>query len=203
MTLRRLHRTLALCLAAFIGLHLINHVMIIFGTDSHIAMMDTLRLIYRNPVIETVIIAGFALQIGVGVRLMWRRGKPRHFWGWMQAGSGVIFAVFLVQHTSAVLMTRWSYPEMSTDVLWAASVVSQPILAAYFAPYYTLGVAALFVHIGAIFALRRRPRIAWALVVSGGVVGVAIVAGLMGAFGPVELLSANKAYLISFWGLAE
>ena len=203
MTLRALHRTLAFVLAAFIVLHLLNHLMLFAGTDSHIAMMDTLRLIYRNPVVEPALFAGFTLQIGIGARMIWRRGRPRHFWGWMQAGSGIIVALFLIQHMSAVIMTRWTYPQMSTDIFWAASVVSRPTLAAYFAPYYALGIAGIFIHIAAVFAQRRQHAKAYALTSLGSAIGIAIVGAMMGAFHPIALPEMNEIYLDTFWGDPE
>ena len=81
VTLRRLHRMMALGLAIFIVLHLMNHVMILFGPESHVAMMDMLRYTYRHPVVEFALFAAFYMQIFIGLRLLWRRGKPRRFRG--------------------------------------------------------------------------------------------------------------------------
>ena len=203
VTLRRLHRVMALGLATFVVVHLVNHAMILFGPESHRAMMDTLRLVYRNPVIEFALIAGFAAQIAVGSKLLYQRGKPRHFWGWMQVASGAALGLFLIQHIIAAVVTRIAYPAVPTDIYWAASVVSRPAFAAYFAPYYTIGVAALFVHIAAVFAIRRKPIIAWSVAGGGLVLAVGIVAGLMGAFHPIPLPAMNEAYLDGYWGLAD
>ena len=195
VTLRRLHRMMALGLAIFIVLHLMNHAMIVFGAESHAAMMDILRHVYRHPVVEIALFAAFSIQIVIGLRLLWRRGKPRHFWGWMQAGSGVALSFFLVQHMSAIVLTRVTFPDMPTDIYWAASVVSRMPLTAYFAPYYTIGVAALFIHLGAFAAMRRQRALGLALCIGGIGFAIMIVAGLMGAYHPITLPAVNEIYL--------
>ena len=203
VTLRRLHRLMAMGLAIFIVLHLMNHVMILFGTESHVAMMDILRHFYRHPVVEIALFAAFSMQIAIGLRLLWRRGKPRHFWGWMQAGSAVALSFFLVQHMSAIVLTRITFPDMPTDIYWAASVVSRMPLSAYFAPYYTIGVAALFIHLGAFMAIRRQSVLGATFCVGGTSFAILIVAGLLGAYHPITLPAVNEAYLHAAWGLPQ
>ena len=203
VTLRRLHRMMALGLAIFIVLHLMNHVMILFGPESHVVMMDILRHTYRHPVVEFALFAAFYAQIFIGLRLLWRRGKPRRFWGWIQAGSGITLSLFLLQHMSAVILTRVTFPDMPTDIYWAASVVSRMPLTAYFAPYYTIGVAALFFHLGAFAALRRQGVLGASLCMGGIGFAIMIVAGLMGAYQPITLSPVNEAYLDTAWDLPQ
>lgn len=200
MTLRRLHRWLALGLTAFVVLHLMNHAAIFFSVQTHLQVQESLRPVYRNPVVEPVLLLAVLAQIGVGARLIWRHRWPRRGWARAQVLSGAVLGAFLVQHVGAALMTGWFKPEIDTTVFWAASVVSRPGFAAYFAPYYVVGVAMVFLHFASFIAVRRRrPTLACGIAIVGGVYAVAIVAGLMGAWGDVVLPEAYETYLDTFW----
>lgn len=91
-------------------------------------------------------------------------------------------ALFLVQHVPAVLRAR---PE--TGTAFAAAVVQEWPGAAYFIPYYIAAVAALATHLAAAHRFAHWPAppdlLARALPWAGAVLGVVIVAGLLGAFG--------------------
>lgn len=197
----RWHRWNAGLLAVFLAMHFANHAVLFRGIERHIAVMESLRTVYRQPVIETVLLALFAIQIALGVALVRRRGRPRGGWAWAQVASGVIIALFLVQHVGAALMARWQFPDMGTDAWWAASVVSGPPFVWYFAPYYVLGVWAVFVHIAA--ALRFHvwpappPMASRVLPALGLVFALGVVLGLM-AGASDGLPPENRAYLDSF-----
>jgi len=183
MTLRRAHRLTALALAAFLVLHLGTHLTLLAGLEAHRATLLALRPLYRALPVEGVLLALFALQIGLGLglaRRRWARTGPGRGWAAAQLLSGLYLAAFLVQHIPAVLWARAGQPPVDTDTLFAAAVL-QGWGAVYFAPYYALAVAALATHLAA--ALRLRGRAGAALAASGLMLGTLIVAGLMGAFG--------------------
>ena len=196
MQIRRLHKILATILGLFIVAHLINHTALIFGPEAHIALMDKLRFLYRPLLIEIILYIAFIAQIVLGFLLLKARGKPRDRWGWAQVISGVIIALFLMQHLSAALMTRFLKEGFDTNVYWAAAVVSRPSFAWYFAPYYTLGLSAIFVHVAS--ALYRRPKhrhfAPW-IAAFGVIFAICIVAMLMG----VTLPQKYENYLDTFW----
>ncbi|MFM1861812.1 MAG: hypothetical protein RLZ26_334 [Pseudomonadota bacterium] len=184
VTLRRLHRLNAALLGVFVQLHMANHLALIGGFAAHDAVLAVLRPLYRNAFVEPVLIALFAAQIALGLALAWRRGRPRMRWAWGQVVSGLILALFLVQHIPATLLAR---PETDTDVRFAAAVVQDWPGAAYFIPYYILAVTALATHLAAARRLALLPgpadALARALPWGGVALGVVIVAGLLGAFG--------------------
>jgi len=183
MTLTTLHRLLGLVLIAFIAAHLGNHIALFWGVEQHLAIQESLRKSYRHPALETILLAGFASQLFLGLRLLMKRGWPRRFWPRLQLLSGVSLTLFLVQHIGAALYTRAFRPGIDTNIYWAASVVSQTPLALYFAPYYALGVSAVFVHIAAFVALKnRRLRLAWAICILGALFSIVLVMALSGAF---------------------
>lgn len=200
MRLARLHRWLGLALGVFIVLHLANHLALLAGTGAHLAFQEAARLIYRNPVVEPLLLAAIAAQIGLGLALLRRRGWPREGWARLQMGAGLVLTLFLIQHVSAALLTRWLKPEIDTNIFWAAAVVSRPGFAAYFAPYYALGLGAVFAHLAAFVALRhRRPGLAQAVLGVGALFALVFVTRLMGLWGELALPSAYETYLDAYW----
>lgn len=184
MTLRCLHRLNACLLGLFLALHLSNHAVLLAGHAAHGAVLEALRPVYRNAVVEPAVVALFVAQIALGLTLVWRRGRPEGGWAWAQVASGLLIALFLVQHVPVVLLAR---PDTETDTAFAAAVVQDWPGALYFIPYYVLAVAALATHLAAARRFARWPAppgaLARALPWVGLGLGVLIVAGLAGAFG--------------------
>lgn len=199
MNLHQLHRVLAGILGVFIVLHLTNHLALFWGVETHLRLQEILRLVYRNPIIEPLLILGFVSQIFIGIRLLIKRGWPKKTWARLQTISGAILALFLLQHISAALFTRFSKPDIDTNIYWAASVVSRLEFALYFAPYYTLGLFALFLHIATFLAIRKRKAsLAIGIVILGGVFSIALVSTLSGGFFEIELPHKYEIYLDEF-----
>lgn len=191
-----LHRSLGLFLALFIAMHLGNHIALFWGVDQHLAVQEALRKVYRNPVIEAILLVGVAAQVFLGIRLLLRRGWPRQTWPRIQWLSGIALALFLAQHIGAALYTRMFWHSIDTNIYWAASVVSTVPSALYFAPYYAVGIGALFFHLAAYIALRkRRPRAALMICIFGAAFSVAIVSALGGAFYSIDLPPTYVAYI--------
>ena len=105
----------------------------------------------------------------------------------VQMLSGVYLAVFFLAHVSAVLMAR---PETDTNFVWAAGqqgLLANPSLTMLL-PYYLLGIAALFAHVGQYLRLRLLrfmpavsvQRLSYAGMAFGGAVVFAIGLALCG-----------------------
>lgn len=174
LTLTRAHRLTAAALGLFLALHLGNHLALLAGAGAHGALQNALRPVYRAAPVEPVLLALFALQIGLGLALARRRGMGRG-WAAAQVASGLYLAAFLVQHVPAVLAARAATPPTDTDASFAAAVL-QGWPALYFAPYYALAVAALATHIAAALHFRGL-TLRW-LPWSGLALGAAFVAAL-------------------------
>jgi len=140
------HGLTAAAILLFVVAHLINHLAGLLGGDAHVAVMHTLRTIYRHPVVEPVLLAAVAFQIATGGALLRRaRARSTGRFDALQAATGVYLMLFLLSHTSAVLRahlrgvdTNWAWlsgGELLTDP-WSARLV----------PYYFLAVVAFGVH---------------------------------------------------------
>jgi hypothetical protein len=196
MRMRLLHRLLGVSLLVFIAMHLGNHIALFWGVDQHLAVQKALRPIYRHPVVEPILLSGFALQLFLGIRILLQRGLSRRFWPRIQWFSGIVLMLFLVQHIGAALYTRAFWPNIDTNIYWAASVVSRMPFSLYFVPYYALGVVAVFLHIGAFIALRKRYQLIASLIcILGAVFAVGLVATLSGAFFSIDLPLQYISYL--------
>ena len=199
---RTVHRVSAVPLAIFLAMHLLNHVVALWGVAAHLAFMDGARLVYRSPALEPMLLAAALVQIVTGieqVRAGWR--TRRGFWPKTQAASGLYLAFFLANHTFWVLVARLGYGLDSNFYLAATFLTIWP-LPFLFAPYYALGVFALFAHLAcaAHFRMggRTGDRIGRAFVACGAVLAGVIVAAFMGAFYDIHLPPAYRALIEPF-----
>ena len=166
---RSLHLASGALIGVFLLLHLGNHVAMFAGQSAHIAVMEALRPIYRNLLAETLLMLALAFQIGSGLTMIWRTRTERSGWlAWMQAGSGLVLVLFILNHVAAVLAGR-VVMGLDTNYHFAAAGFHAG-LAGFFAPYYFMGVAALFVHGGCALAWRFRSATVPLIVMALGVV---------------------------------
>src|SRR5687768_1347562 len=67
-TWKKVHYFSGVTLAIFIGFHLLNQLLSLDGPALHIAWMERFRMVYRHPVIESLILAAVAFQFVTGIR---------------------------------------------------------------------------------------------------------------------------------------
>lgn len=199
-TLRAYHLASAIVLGLFILLHLLNHIVGLSGQAQHIAFMNTVRPLYRNAVVEPVLLALFAFQAVSELVMVVRGWKSRQGRvAWLQAASGVYLAVFITLHLIAVLSSRFILG-LDTDFRFAAAGFHVPGWPWYFWPYYTLAVLALFTHVGCAIYWNTVDRYASGarivlrtMIVIGAVLGLLITSALAGKLYPVEVPARYRA----------
>lgn len=207
MTINRLHRFLAMGLLIFILPHLVGHLAGLWGQETFDRAQGLLRPFYRNAVVEPVLLVAISGQTLLGLillRRLWRRGL-RSKLVWWQFTSGLVFALFVIQHLVAMAFSRWGQG-LDTTYWWPASVASNWPFALYFWPYYFLSVLAFFAHagIGLSVALRRKGQHSaarWAVrssVIIGVIMAGLILAGISGQVQPVDLPQEWRDYLALF-----
>ncbi len=203
MNVRKFHRLNALFLTAFIVLHMVTHLSGLWGIEAYNATQKILRLLYRNPVVEPLLLASAVAQIVLGAGLLTKaiRRGIRGVWARIQVVSGGIFLLFFVQHLTALVLVRW-VDGMNTNFYWPASVMRDAPLVWYFTPYYFLGVSALFVHIGCatrqqmirVGHRRSAGHVFWAITAVGIILAVQIDSMLLGVFFDIQLPDAWIRY---------
>ena len=174
--LRGLHLASGLMIALFVAVHIGNHLAMFGGQQAHIAVMAALRPFYRNLLVETLLMLALAFQLGTGLAMIWRtRAEKRHGLARWQAISGVGLALFILNHVGAVWGGRLVMG-LDTNYHFAAAGMHAGY-AAFFVPYYFLGVAALFTHAACALAWRVRGRAVPGLIAA---LGIALAAGFVG-----------------------
>lgn len=202
--LRGYHRASAIVLGLFLAIHLTNHLVGLFGQAEHMAFMQAVRPLYRNAFVEPLLVALFAWQIVSGTAMVIRGWSARRGTvAWLQAGSGLYLALFIVIHTVSVFGGRLALG-LDTDFRFAAAGLHVPGWPWFFAPYYALAVFALFAHVGCAiywntFDRNRRAAVLSlkACVALGSLFGLLIVAALSGRLYSVEI---PARYQLTFGG---
>lgn len=201
---RRLHRAGGTMVALFALMHLGNHLLALAGQPAHQRVLEALRLFYRHPVVEPLLLLVLACQLVSGATAAWRLlragGGARTLppVARLQALSGLVLGGFVLVHVVAVLFGR-AVLRLDTNFHFAAAGLHTTWVW-FFAPYYFLGVAALGVHL-ACAAHRHRPAqptawrrgLPWLLGLGGGALGVWLVALMAGWVVPVDIPAAYLA----------
>jgi len=193
--MKRLHYISGLTISLFIGMHLFNHLFSVFGIESHIELMDKLRLVYRNPIVETVLLLAVFFQIISGVKLfMTKRKSVNGFYEKLQIWTGLYLAFFFFIHIGAVLTGRYVL-DLDTNFYFGAAGINTFPLNLFFIPYYGLAILSLFGHLSAIHVQKMKKEIfgltikqqAEFIMVIGFVVMMITFYGLTGGFMGVEI----------------
>ncbi|MFN4119034.1 hypothetical protein [Acidovorax sp.] len=191
--LRSLHRASAMVLALFITAHVLGHLAGVASAAAHQAVLEALRGIYRQPVVEGVLLACVVFQGGSGLTLLWRGWRQRRgAVAWLQAASGAYLALFLLIHVTAVLVARQN--GVDTNLQFAAAGLRTPPQHWFFGPYYFLAVLALCTHAGCALywnlPYRCRATVLAGAMVLGTLLAATLVAMLAGGLEGVALLPA-------------
>lgn len=198
----RLHRAGAVLIGLFLIMHLGNHLAAIGGVKLHIDIMAQLRPIYRNAVIEPLLVLAVATQLSTGIYRVLTTWRVRHgIVDRLQAASGLYIATFLLIHLGAIFAARMDGVE--TNFYFAAAGMHVPNWPWFFVPYYGLAVFAVFAHPACAlhWHLISRGRktaancVLTTMLVVGAAIAVTIISTLAGLTVPVEI---PQAYLASF-----
>jgi hypothetical protein len=195
MTVRKIHYISGLTIAVFVGLHLFNHTVSIFGADRHISVMNILRLFYRNIFIETILLFAVLAQIISGLKLFKNNRKTAttqfdkvHIW------TGLYLAIFFIFHLSAVLGGRF-FLHLDTNFYFGVAGLNSFPFNLFFIPYYGLAILSFFGHIASIHSKKMKQNIfglppnlqSIAILTFGLVLTIAIFYGLTNHFNGVTI----------------
>ncbi len=195
MDIRKIHFLSGLTLTIFIGFHLFNHFMGIFGVEVHLSIMDKLRLVYRNQFIETILFTAVGVQIFSGLSLFFSKRKTSiNFFGKLQIWTGLYLAIFLIIHIGAVLTGRYIL-DLDTNFYFGVAGLNTFPLNLFFIPYYGLAIIAFFGHISSIHYQKMKKEIlgftvkqqSYSILIKGIVITAIIIYGLTNGFIGVEI----------------
>ena len=193
--MKRIHYISGLVITLFIIFHLINHVYSLFGIEEHILLMDKLRIVYRNPFAETLLVGAVFVQVVSGLKLFLKKRKTLlTLFDQLQIWSGVYLAIFFVFHLSAVFIGRLVL-ELDTNVYFGIAGLNTFPLNLFFIPYYSLAIISFFGHISAIHSKKMKHNIigitpntqSYLILISGILLTIIILYGLTGGFQGVPI----------------
>ncbi|WP_256009802.1 hypothetical protein [Desertivirga xinjiangensis] len=193
--MKRVHFFSGLTISIFVGFHLLNHSVSVFGTEDHIELMHKLRLVYRNFLIETILLTAIFFQIVSGIKLFFSKRKSVvNFYEKLQIWTGLYLALFLVIHVSAVLFGRYIL-NLDTNFYFGVAGLNTWPLKLFFVPYYGLAVISFYGHIASLHYHKMKRRLfgltteqqSKIILVKGIVVTVIIFYGLTNGFTGVEI----------------
>jgi hypothetical protein len=187
---RQAHRMLALGLGVFILTHFCVHLTALGGPEMYNSALKSVQWIYRNPVIEPILILALITQAITGVRMVVRKWRmpSKSFWAWTQIATGLTLTWVMLQHASAALISRHIF-NLDTNFYWVAGPLQNLTFKPFFIPYYFWLVFAVFAHIAAYmyFRSKRNYALAFTIVSVGAVISCTIVAIFLGAFYAIEI----------------
>lgn len=157
--LRRVHGITAVSLlVAFVLAHIFNHAAALWSVELQKSWMTALRLWYRAPWVEPVLLGAFAVMVLTGIPMMLRNTRTGgHPWRTLQSAAGVYINLFLFSHVSAVMFARAA--DRDTDWAFATGGANGLLAGApNQIPYYVLSIAVVMIHValGARMVLLRR-----------------------------------------------
>ena len=136
-------------LLLFVGPHIVNHVTGFWNGPVHIEVMNAVRRVYRDDIVQPVLLALIGFQILSGTALVRRRMRmPSDLLGTVQTMSGVFVGIYFLAHMTAVFVAR----DAGTDTNWSwltcpnnsmlVSLSNLRLIA-----HYWVGPIAIFTHV--------------------------------------------------------
>ena len=177
-------------LLLFVGPHLVNHVAAFWNGPVHIEIMNAVRHVYRDDIVQPMLLALIGFQILSGTALARRRMRmPSDFLGTLQTMSGAYVGVYVLAHMTAVFAARnagtdtnWSWLTRPSDSM-LVSLSNLRLIA-----HYWVGPIAIVAHVacGLRAVLLQHDvstatagRLALALITAGVVAASLIIAALL------------------------
>lgn len=177
-------------LLVFIGPHIVNHLAGFWNGPVHIEVMNAVRHVYRDDVVQPMLLALIGFQILSGTALVQRRMRmPSDLLGTVQTMSGVYVGIYFLAHMTAVFAAR----DAGTDTNWdwltrpnnsmLVSLSSLRLIA-----HYWVGPIAIFTHVACGLRMvmlqrdispARANRLALALITVGVAVSSVILLALL------------------------
>jgi len=196
--IKPLHYFSGVTIAIFVAIHLLNHLLILHSEEMHIAFMNGARKIYRNPVIETVLLLAVVIQVISGIGLVvskWRTSSG--VFDWLHIITGLYLALFLIIHLTAVIIGRYKL-HLDTNLYYGAGVMNMSPQKFIFIPYYSLSIICFFVHVACVHRIKmqsfiplvRAEKQSWGIMTLGLLLTVLIVSKMSNIKMPTNLESA-------------
>lgn len=202
MDFKKLHYFSGIAISFFVGLHLFNHFCSLWGAEMHIELMNNLRVVYRNVIIETILILAVGIQIISGIKLFLKARKTTFgFFEKLQIWTGLYLAFFLLIHVGSVLSGRILI-NLDTNFYFGVAGLNTFPLNLFFVPYYGLAIISFFGHIASVHTKKMKSRIfgiepinqSYLILAVGIISALIIFYGLTNGFSGIEIPKEYKYF---------
>ncbi|MGV6801259.1 MAG: hypothetical protein ACWA5L_04990 [bacterium] len=195
--MKLLHRLCAIIILLFVVAHLSGHAIAAKGIAEYHNYLGMVRLFYRHPVYEIILIVVIFIQFLSGLFLTihsFSRPEKRKLLSWIELIAAGLFVVFIIIHLTAIVVTRY-YFEIETDFYWVASLMGPSKLQYYIVAFHFIGALAVLIHIAVgltyLFQALNIPRLgrhlAIVFIASGTLAVILGLLAFMGVFYPIDL----------------
>jgi hypothetical protein len=152
--LRVAHGVSALALVMiFLPLHIANHLMFPAGEGSYDAVMKVFRHVYRNDILQPLVVGLFLFQVGTGLFFVWRlTAAPSDRFRTFQIASGVYLAFYVLGHMDSVFIFARTYLGIDTGWGFATGAPTGIVKDSWnirLLPHYWLGAFFVLAHLAA------------------------------------------------------
>ncbi len=114
--IKQIHFITGITISLFIVTHLLNQATILLGEEWYQSFMTATRIVYRNILVESILLLGVLLQILSGIKLLRKKWKRQlSVYDKLFIYSGLYLSFFLLAHVAAVLSTRYFF-ELDTII---------------------------------------------------------------------------------------
>ena len=145
------HGVAAAVVAAYIAFHIINHLFVLAGFAVHDKIAAIGEVVYRNPVVQPILVLLFIFLTITGMRLFWHWSAQRgDIYRTFQLAAGMFLLVYVIGHMDSAFVFQRSYVGGQTDILWANGGPAGMIHHAWnirLLPHYLLGVFFVLAHL--------------------------------------------------------
>lgn len=137
--------------AVYVLFHIFNHLFGLISPEAHAAVMDLGRIVYREQLIEPLLVAVMLFQIFSGLRLVWTWSETSaDRYRMFQIATGVFMSVFILGHMNSVFIFARTWLDIPTDWAFATGLPTGLIHDAWnirLLPHYALGVFFVLAHL--------------------------------------------------------
>jgi len=152
--LRVAHGVSALALVMiFLTLHIANHLTFPAGEGTYNAVMKVFRHVYRNDILQPLVVALFLFQVGTGLFFVWRHtAAPTDRFRTFQIASGVYLAFYVLGHMDSVFIFARTYLGIDTGWGFATGAPTGLVKDPWnirLVPHYWLGAFFVLAHLAA------------------------------------------------------
>jgi hypothetical protein len=146
------HGISALCIVVlFLALHISNHLFFVEGQAGYMVIMKLFRHVYREAVVQPIVVALFLFQVASGLYLaIGRVSAPMDGFRTFQVASGVFLAFYILGHMDSVFIFARTYNGIDTDWGFATGAPAGLVKDAWnirLVPHYGLAIFFVLAHL--------------------------------------------------------